>query len=57
MTLLSACGQKSADTPEDFVFLTENIEGDEGYYSKPAIIMRATQKKRMSAPVTRSAVG
>ena len=38
MTLLSSCGQKSADTAEDFVFLTENIDGDEGYYSKPAII-------------------
>ena len=38
MTLLSACGQKSADTAEDFIFLTENIDGDEGYYSKPAII-------------------
>ena len=35
---LVSCSQKPTDSPEEFVFLTDNIEGDEEYYSKPAVI-------------------
>ena len=37
-TLLCACRQNVISEPADFVFSTENIEGDEAYYSKPAVI-------------------
>ena len=37
-TLLTACSRNVSGGSEDFVFMTENIEGDEAYYSKPAVI-------------------
>ena len=37
-TLLCACRENVISEPADFVFSTENIEGDEAYYSKPAVI-------------------
>lgn len=37
-TLLCACRQNVISEPADFVFSTENIDGDEAYYSKPAVI-------------------
>ena len=37
-TLLCACRHNVISEPADFVFSTENIEGDEAYYSKPAVI-------------------
>lgn len=36
--LLCACRQNVISEPADFVFSAENIEGDEAYYSKPAVI-------------------
>ena len=36
--LLSACKQNIKEDAADFVFSTENVEGDEAYYSKPAVI-------------------
>ena len=36
--LFCACSQNPATDSSDFVFSTENIEGDEAYYSKPAVI-------------------
>ena len=36
--LLSACKQSIKEEAADFVFSTENVEGDEAYYSKPAVI-------------------
>ena len=36
--LLCACKQNTKEDAADFVFSTENVEGDEAYYSKPAII-------------------
>lgn len=36
--LLCACRQNAYENPDKFVFGTENIEGDESYYSKPAVI-------------------
>lgn len=36
--LLCACRQNAYENPDKFVFGTENIEGDEAYYSKPAVI-------------------
>ena len=37
-TLFCACRQNVISEPADFVFSTENVEGDEAYYSKPAVI-------------------
>ena len=37
-TLLCACRQNVISDPAAFVFSTENVEGDEAYYSKPAVI-------------------
>ena len=37
-TLLCACRQNVISEPADFVFSVENIDGDEAYYSKPAVI-------------------
>ena len=37
-TLLCACRQSVVNEPGDFVFSTENIEGDETFYSKHAVI-------------------
>ena len=36
--LLSACKQNTKEEATAFVFSTENVEGDEAYYSKPAVI-------------------
>ena len=36
--LFCACSQNPATDSSDFVFSTENIAGDEAYYSKPAVI-------------------
>ena len=36
--LFCACSQNPATDSSDFFFSTENIEGDEAYYSKPAVI-------------------
>ncbi len=36
--LLCACRQNAYENPDKFVFGTENIEGNEAYYSKPAVI-------------------
>ena len=36
--LFCACSQNPATDSCDFVFSTENIAGDEAYYSKPAVI-------------------
>ena len=36
--LTAACRHNVISEPADFVFSTENIEGDEAYYSKPAVI-------------------
>ena len=33
-----ACSQNPSIEASDFVFSTENVEGDEAYYSKPAVI-------------------
>ena len=33
-----ACSQNPSMDSIDFVFSTENVEGDEAYYSKPAVI-------------------
>lgn len=35
---LIACRPQASESSEDFVFLTDNIEGREEYYSKPAVI-------------------
>ena len=36
--LLCACKQNTTEEATAFVFSTENVEGDEAYYSKPAVI-------------------
>ena len=36
--LLWACSRNVSEEPAEFVFATDNIEGDEAYYSKPAVI-------------------
>lgn len=36
--LLCACGQNQSADSTDFVFATDNVEGEEAYYSKPAVI-------------------
>ena len=36
--LLTACTRNVSGGSEDFVFMTDNIEGDEGYYSKAAVV-------------------
>lgn len=36
--LFCACSQNPSTVSSDFVFFTENIAGDEAYYSKPAVI-------------------
>lgn len=36
---LNACSPQSTESADDFVFLTDNIEGKEEYYSKPAVII------------------
>ncbi len=33
-----ACGQNTAEEAADFVFGTENVDGDETYYSKAAVV-------------------
>ena len=38
LILLSACRQNTVVEPADFVFSTDNIDGDESYYSKPVVI-------------------
>ena len=36
--LCYSCSQNPSTDSTDFVFSTENVEGDEAYYSKPAVI-------------------
>ena len=36
--LLTSCARNISCVSEDFVFTTGNIEGDEGYYSKAAVV-------------------
>ena len=38
LILLNACRQNTVVEPADFVFSTDNIDGDESYYSKPVVI-------------------
>ena len=37
--LCYSCSQNPSTDSTDFVFSTENVEGDEAYYSKPAVII------------------
>ena len=55
-TLLCACRQNVISEPADFVFSTENIEGDEAYYSKPAVITGYIANREVYPNVTEIAI-
>ena len=55
-TLLCACGQNVISEPADFVFSIENIDGDEAYYSKPAVITGHISNREVYPNVTEIAI-